>query len=116
VLVLLNVVKGRINKSVCVVFLVRDSEMQLKLVTKIFLFYHLLFLFYFLHWLKGSATRALKRIHYFFKLKIKYIKKKIKKNYLQKKILIHSMSNLLLVRERLIEIGKKYLPKAVGNN
>ena len=30
--------------------------------------------------------------------------------------LIHSMSNLLLVRERLIEIGKKYLPKAVGNN
>ena len=30
--------------------------------------------------------------------------------------LIHSMSNLLLVKDRLIEIGKKYLPKAVCNN
>jgi len=30
--------------------------------------------------------------------------------------LIHSMSNLLLVRDRLIEIRKKYLPKAVCNN
>jgi len=30
--------------------------------------------------------------------------------------LIHSMSGLLLVRDRLIEIGKKYLPKAVCNN
>ena len=30
--------------------------------------------------------------------------------------LIHSMSGHLLVRDRLIEIGKKYLPKAVGYN
>jgi len=30
--------------------------------------------------------------------------------------LIHSMSNLLPVKERLIEYGKKHIPKAVGNN
>jgi hypothetical protein len=30
--------------------------------------------------------------------------------------LIHSMTHLLTVKERLIEIGKKHLPKAIGNN
>ena len=30
--------------------------------------------------------------------------------------LIHSLSNFLPVRDRLIEIGRKYLSKALGNN